>query len=73
MCMFGPKIKVSKALLDKLKAAAETSGCASVDEFVERTLEREADKILSRAGKNELSQKEVEDIANKLKGLGYLE
>lgn len=71
--MFGPKIKISKALLEKLKAAAETSGCVSAQEFAERTLEREADKVLSRAGKNELSQKEVEDIANKLKGLGYLE
>ncbi len=71
--MFGPKIKISKTLLGKLKAAAETSGCASVQEFAERVLEREADKILSRAGKNELSEKEVEDIANKLKGLGYLE
>lgn len=71
--MFGPKIKISQSLYEKLKKAAETAGCSSLDEFAERALEREADKILARAGKNELSKEEVEDIANKLKGLGYSE
>jgi hypothetical protein len=72
--MFDPKIKVRKALLDKLQRAAEVSGCVSLEEFVEKILESEADRILlERSGKEGVSAQEVEDIANKLKGLGYLD
>ncbi len=71
--MFGPKVKLSKELYDKVRITAETLGCASVEEFVSGILEREIDELLAQAGKNEASPEEIEEIANKLKGLGYLE
>ncbi|MDZ4786409.1 MAG: hypothetical protein SGJ02_10075 [bacterium] len=72
--MFDPKIKVSKHLLDKLKVASEIIGCSSVDEFVERTLAAEADRVIASTGKRTAAtDKEVEEITNQLKGLGYLE
>jgi uncharacterized protein (DUF1778 family) len=71
--MFGPKFKVSQALYDKVKQAAELLGSASVEEFVERTLEREAEKVLNQNSAGVVSDQEVEKISSKLKGLGYLE
>ena len=72
--MFDPKIRVRKALYEKVKSAADASGCVSLEEFVEKVLESEADRILlAQSGKAGVSAQEVEDIANKLKGLGYLE
>jgi len=71
--MFEPKIRIQKALFEKLKSAAEIRGASSLEEFVERILEGEADRILRTAGKAPVTEKEVEDIANKMKGLGYLE
>lgn len=73
--MFKPKVKIDSALYDKVKAAAEALGSASVEEFIERTLENEADRVINsfKTRKGDVSDKEVEDIANKLKGLGYLE
>ena len=71
--MFGPKIKISSELLKKIEKAAETIGCASVNEFAETVLTAEAEKILSQNAAQGASAKEVEDITNKLKGLGYLE
>jgi hypothetical protein len=70
--MFDPKIKIRRLLMDKLKIAAETLGC-TVEELVDQLLEREVDRMLSKSGRTEVSQAEVDDIANKLKGLGYLE
>ena len=72
MSIFDPKIKIRRILLDKLTTAAESLGC-SLEELVDQTLEREVDRILSKSGRTEVSQAEVDDIANKLKGLGYLE
>ena len=71
--MFGPKIKVSKSLYDKLKKASEVAGCSSLEEFVDGILNREAQRIITQVGKDSVSKEEMEDIANKLKGLGYLE
>ena len=71
--MFDPKIKLSKELYEKLGQAATALGCASVQEFVERTLEQEAERVLRETGKANPSAAEVDDIANKLKGLGYLD
>jgi hypothetical protein len=71
--MFDPKIKISKALHDKIRVAAEIMGCASVEEFVEKVLSTEADRVINQTGKKEVSEKEVQEIANQLKGLGYLE
>ena len=71
--MFGSKLKVSAALYDLLKRAAEIRGVSSVDELVEGILEREAQKIIQEAGKGEISQSDIDDISKKLQGLGYLE
>lgn len=67
------KIKVSSELYDKLKLAAEIVGSSSLDEYVEGLLSKEVDKILGQAGKKDLSDAEVDEIANKLKGLGYID
>jgi hypothetical protein len=72
--MFGSNsIKLNKELMEKIKVAAEIMGCASVNEFIETILSGEVDKILSQTAAKSASSKEVEDITNKLKGLGYLE
>ena len=63
--MFGPSIKVSKELWERIKARAATAGYSSPDEFVQHVLEREVARL-------EEAQSD-EDIARKLKGLGYLE
>ena len=69
----GKKIKVSDELYQELVSAAEIVGCASVEEYVERVLRVDVDRVLSEAGKKELSEAEVDDIANKMRGLGYIE
>lgn len=71
--MFGNKIKLPDSVYELVKQAAEISGASSVEEFVEGVLEREAQQIIMNAGKGEISKDQIEDIANKLKGLGYLE
>ena len=71
--MFGKKIKVTNELYERIVKAAGVAGCASIEEFVQGILEREAQRIITQAGKDAPTGKEVEDIANKLKGLGYLE
>jgi len=71
--MFGSKLKISDAILKKARIASEIIGAASVDEFVAKVLETESDRIIASTGNREASAADVEDIANKLKGLGYLE
>jgi hypothetical protein len=58
------KIKIEKALLDKVRKYAEMSGYSSVEEFVTHLLEKEIAKI------EEVDSEE--DIKKKLKGLGYI-
>jgi metal-responsive CopG/Arc/MetJ family transcriptional regulator len=58
------KVKIDKALLDKIKKYAEMSGYSSVEEFITHCLEKEVAKI-------EESDSE-EEIKKKLKGLGYI-
>ena len=62
--MASAKIKLDKALLDKVKKYAEMSGYSSVEEFVTHCLEKELAKI-------EEADSE-EEIKKKLKGLGYI-
>ena len=72
--MFGSnKGNLTKAILDKATVAAESLGC-SVDEFVNKAVEEKADRVLSQnASKRAPSQAEVDQIAEQMKGLGYLE
>jgi hypothetical protein len=62
--MFGPKIKLTKELYDKVKQIAELSGYSSVDEFVVHVLEQEVTKV----GQDE----DEEKVKERLKGLGYI-
>lgn len=73
--MFESKIKIRKELLAQAKAASESLGCSSVEEFVETVLEKELERINSDKKEKEMTpeQKETEDITNKLKGLGYID
>lgn len=67
------KIPVSKALYERAKTAAEKQGASSLEEFVQKIIEKEVDKVLSPAMKHEATSQEIEDITSKMKGLGYLE
>jgi hypothetical protein len=58
------KIKIEKALLDKVRKYAEMSGYSSVEEFVTHMLEKELAKIEEADSEDE--------IKKKLKGLGYI-
>jgi hypothetical protein len=62
--MADAKVKIDKALFDKIKKYAEMSGYSSVEEFITHCLEKEVAKI-------EESDSE-EEIKKKLKGLGYI-
>ena len=62
--MFGPRIKLDKALMAKVKRYADLAGYSSVDEFVTHVIEKELAKL-------EGSDSE-EDLKKKLKGLGYI-
>ena len=60
----GPKIKIEKELLEKVKKMAKLSGYASVDEFVAHVLEKELANLDDASSE--------EDIKKKLEGLGYI-
>ncbi len=62
--MADAKVKIDKALLEKIRKYAEMSGYSSVEEFIAHCLEKEVAKI-------EEADSE-EEIKKKLKGLGYI-
>jgi metal-responsive CopG/Arc/MetJ family transcriptional regulator len=62
--VFGPKIKLSKELFEKVKQLAELSGYSSIDEFVAHVLEKEIAKVNKDDDK--------EKVKERLKGLGYI-
>ena len=62
--MFGPKIKLDKALYDQVKKISEIAGYSSVDEFVTHALEKE----IAQLGEADSE----EEIKKRLKGLGYI-
>jgi hypothetical protein len=71
--MWGKALKLRPEILQKVERAAKRLGCASREEFIEHVLEREADRVLGSASPEAGADPEAEDIAKKLKGLGYLE
>ena len=73
MSFFKKKISISDEAMEIVLKAVEISGASSLDEFAEKTLLKEAEAIINQAGKGDMSEADVEDIANKLKGLGYLD
>ena len=58
------KIKLDKALMEKVKKYADMAGYSSVEEFITHCLEKEISKL-------EEADSE-EEIKKKLKGLGYI-
>ena len=62
--MFGPKVKLEKALYEKIKMYAEIAGYSSVQEFVHHALEKELKQFEGPESEEEIRQK--------LKGLGYV-
>ena len=62
--MFGSKVKIDKALLDKAERYASVAGYSSVDEFVSHALEKEIAKLEGADSE--------EEIKKRLKGLGYI-
>lgn len=62
--MFGPRIKLDKALLARARRYADLAGYASVDEFVGHVLEKELAKFEGSDSEDE--------IKKKLRGLGYI-
>ncbi len=62
--MFGPRIKLSKELYEKVKRYAAAAGYATPDEFVAHALEKELAPLEDADSEEEIRQR--------LKGLGYL-
>lgn len=62
--MFGSKIKVDEALLEKATRFASLAGYSSVEEFINHTLEKEIAKLEGADSE--------EEIRKRLKGLGYI-
>ncbi len=62
----GPKIKIDKALYERLKSVTELAGYSSVEEFVTHIIERELSEIDPSGGQD------PEAMREKLKGLGYI-
>ena len=63
--MFGPKIKIDKDLMEKIRRYAGLAGYASPEEFVQHVLEREISKF-EENGDTE------EEIRKRMQGLGYI-
>ena len=63
--MFSPKIKIDKDLYEKVVAAAARAGYSSPDEFVTHVLEREVKSVGETA--------KLEEVKERLRGLGYIE
>jgi metal-responsive CopG/Arc/MetJ family transcriptional regulator len=61
----GNKVKLEKDLYDRIKKVVDAVGYSSVDEFVQRALEKELAKV-EEGGTSD------EDIKKKLQGLGYI-
>ena len=63
--MFGPKVRIDKALYERVGQAAQRAGYSSTDEFIRHVLEREAARIEEA--------EEDEQVQEQLRGLGYIE
>jgi hypothetical protein len=73
MSLFGKKLKIDDSLFDLLVKAAEIKGASSPEELANEILAEGIEQIIRSAGKGDVSKEELDDITNKLKGLGYLD
>jgi hypothetical protein len=63
--MFAPKIKIDKALYDRVAAVAGKAGYSSAEEFIVHMIEKEL---------AQLEDAETdEQVQERLRGLGYIE
>ncbi len=62
--MFGSRVKIDRALLEKAARHAAAAGYATVEEFIEHAVEKEMSRLESDDSE--------EAIRKRLKGLGYL-
>ena len=62
--MFGPKVKLDKDLIARVKKISDIAGYSSPAEFITHAVEKELAK-LEDAGSEE-------EIKKRLKGLGYI-
>ena len=62
--MFEPKVKIEKALYEKIKMYSQIAGYSSVEEFITHCLEKEIAQLEEADSEDE--------IKKKLKGLGYI-
>jgi hypothetical protein len=63
--MFEPKVRIDRALYERLKARAGREGYSSVEELIRHVLEKAADEGNAQA--------DQQAISAQLKGLGYIE
>lgn len=59
------KIQIDSALYDRAKRAAESAGYSSVEEFISHCIENELKKSKSDDAESQ--------VADQLRGLGYIE
>lgn len=59
------KIKIDSNLFERAKDVADTAGYSSVEEFVSHLIEKEL--------ANHESEQSDDQVADKLRGLGYIE
>ena len=59
------RIKINSKLLSRAKRVAEISGYSGIEEFIEHIIEKE----LSKHESDEVDEK----VADRLRGLGYIE
>jgi len=64
------KVKIEGELLEQAKKCAESSGYASVDEFVLHAVEKEVKRVL---GSDTGAADSKDMVKKRLQGLGYLE
>lgn len=62
--MFGSRVKIDRALLEKATRYASAAGYATVEEFIEHAIEKE----MAQLGGDDSE----EAIRKRLKGLGYI-
>jgi hypothetical protein len=62
--MFGSKVKIDKALLEKATKYSQVAGYSSAEEFINHALEKEIAKLEGADSEQE--------IKKRLKGLGYI-
>ncbi|MBU0741954.1 hypothetical protein KKG45_08015 [bacterium] len=63
--MFGPRLKIDRELMEKIRKYAGIAGYASPEEFVKHVLEREVAKF-EEGGDSE------DEIRKRMQGLGYI-